>query len=232
MKKLFFVIILTISHLAKIDAQQKFKSLDELLTFAETKNISIKSNNIRLLQAKKTLLASKLAIADPQANINSSFTDNTRLPVNIIPAQLFGGSQGEFREVQFGVQYNTNSTQNIDIKLLNLEGWQNFKLSEINYIFSSDEYLHKINLQYLDHDTYTDIITFDNSEEEKLIEGDIFVSIDRVKENARDFNSPFEQELRRVLVHGVLHLCGYFDKSVEDEKLMRMKEEFYLNLFE
>ena len=109
---------------------------------------------------------------------------------------------------------------------------EGFTLSEINYIFSLDEYLHKINLQYLDHDTFTDIITFDNSEEEKLIEGDIFVSIDRVKENAKDFNSPYEQELRRVLVHGVLHLCGYFDKSVEDQKLMRMKEEFYLNTFE
>lgn len=109
---------------------------------------------------------------------------------------------------------------------------EGFTLSEINYIFSSDEYLHKINLQYLDHDTFTDIITFDNSEEENIIEGDIFVSIDRVKENARDFNSPYEQELRRVLVHGVLHLCGYFDKSVEDQKLMRMKEEFYLNTFE
>ena len=109
---------------------------------------------------------------------------------------------------------------------------EGFTLSEINYIFSSDEYLHKINLQYLDHDTFTDIITFDNSEEENIIEGDIFVSIDRVKENAKDFNSPYEQELRRVLVHGVLHLCGYFDKSVEDQKLMRMKEEFYLNTFE
>ena len=108
---------------------------------------------------------------------------------------------------------------------------ENYNLSEINYIFCSDEYLHKINLRYLDHDTLTDIITFDNSEEENLIEGDIFVSVDRVNENAKDFNSPYEQELRRVLVHGVLHLCGYFDKSVDDEKLMRMKEEFYLNIW-
>ena len=108
---------------------------------------------------------------------------------------------------------------------------ENYTLSEINYIFCSDEYLHKINLRYLDHDTLTDIITFDNSEEENLIEGDIFVSVDRVNENAKDFNSPYEQELRRVLVHGVLHLCGYFDKSVDDEKLMRMKEEFYLNIW-
>lgn len=108
---------------------------------------------------------------------------------------------------------------------------EGYELSEINYIFCSDEYLHKINLEYLDHDTLTDIITFDNSEEDKLIEGDIFVSIDRVNDNAKDFNSTFEQEFRRVIVHGVLHLCGYFDKSVEDEKLMRMKEEYYLNLW-
>ncbi len=113
-------------------------------------------------------------------------------------------------------------------KVIETEG---FELSEINYIFCSDEYLHKINLEYLDHDTLTDIITFDNSEEENLIEGDIFVSIDRVNDNAKDFNSPFEQELRRVLVHGVLHLCGYYDKSVEDEKQMRAKEDFYLNIW-
>ena len=108
---------------------------------------------------------------------------------------------------------------------------EGYELSEINYIFCSDNYLHKINLEYLDHDTLTDIITFDNSEGEKLIEGDIFVSIDRIHDNAKDFNSTFEQEFRRVVVHGVLHLCGYFDKSVEDEKLMRMKEEYYLNLW-
>lgn len=108
---------------------------------------------------------------------------------------------------------------------------EGYELSEINYIFCSDEYLHKINIEYLDHDTLTDIITFDNSEVEEQIEGDIFVSIDRVHDNAKDFNSTFEQEFRRVVVHGVLHLCGYFDKSVEDEKLMRMKEEYYLNLW-
>ncbi|WP_435355337.1 rRNA maturation RNase YbeY [Emticicia sp. SJ17W-69] len=113
-------------------------------------------------------------------------------------------------------------------KVIEMEG---FELSEINYIFCSDEYLHKINLEYLDHDTLTDIITFDNSEEKNLIEGDIFVSIDRVNDNAKDFNSSFEQELQRVLVHGVLHLCGYYDKSIEDEKQMRAKEDFYLNIW-
>jgi outer membrane protein TolC len=139
MKRIFLIILLIISQLLKIQAQRKFESLNELLTFAETKNISIKSNNIRLLQAKRTLLASKLAIADPLVNVNASFTDNTRLPVNLFPAEIFGGQKGEFREIQTGVQYNTNSTQNLDIKLLNLEGLQNFKLSEINIQISEND---------------------------------------------------------------------------------------------
>ena len=110
-------------------------------------------------------------------------------------------------------------------KIIENEG---FELSEINYVFCDDEYLHQINLQYLDHDTLTDIITFDNSEGENLIEGDIFVSIERITDNAKDFKTTFDHEFRRVLAHGVLHLCGYFDKTDADEKLMRSKEEFYL----
>ncbi len=147
MKKYFLTIWLIISQLPNIQAQQKFENLESLLSYADTKSISTKANNIRLLQAKKTLLASKLAIADPLANVSVSFIDNTRLPVNIIPGELFGGKPGEFREVQFGVQYNTNSTQNIDIKLLNLEGWKNFKLAEINIqISENDNKLNQKNL--------------------------------------------------------------------------------------
>jgi outer membrane protein len=147
MKKIFFVILLIISQLANIQAQQKFESLEALLAYADAKSISIKANDIRLLQAKKTLIASKLAIADPMTNVSANFTDNTRLPVNIIPGELFGGKSGEFKEVQFGVQYNTNSTQNIDIKLLNLEGWKNFKLAEINIqISENDNKLNRKNL--------------------------------------------------------------------------------------
>ncbi len=101
---------------------------------------------------------------------------------------------------------------------------------EINYIFCDDEYLLEINQQYLGHDTLTDIISFDYSIGNEL-HGDIFISIERVRENAIDFNVDFEEELKRVLVHGVLHYCGYKDKSENDEKLMRKKEEEKMKMF-
>ncbi|BDD07571.1 endoribonuclease YbeY [Fulvitalea axinellae] len=100
-----------------------------------------------------------------------------------------------------------------------------FELAELNYIFCSDEYLHKINVEYLDHDTYTDIITFDNSEEEGVIESDVFVSVERIRENASKFGKTFENELRRVIIHGVLHLLGFKDKSPEEAENMRKKED-------
>ncbi|WP_309614220.1 rRNA maturation RNase YbeY [Flavobacterium sp.] len=101
---------------------------------------------------------------------------------------------------------------------------------DINYIFCDDNYLVEINQQYLNHDTLTDIISFDYSIGNEL-HGDIFVSIERVRENAIDFNVGFDEELKRVLVHGVLHYCGYKDKSEDDEKLMRQKEEEKMKMF-
>ena len=101
---------------------------------------------------------------------------------------------------------------------------------EINYIFCDDDYLLEINQQYLDHDTLTDIISFDYSIGNEL-HGDVFISVERVRENANDFDVAFEEELKRVLVHGVLHYCGYKDKSEEDEKLMRQKEEEKMKMF-
>ena len=103
------------------------------------------------------------------------------------------------------------------------------EVGEISYIFCSDEYLHKINVDHLNHDTLTDIITF-NYCEENLISSDIFISVDRVKENAVLFKTSFENELSRVMIHGVLHLIGYDDKTDEDKILMRAKEDFYLTL--
>lgn len=107
---------------------------------------------------------------------------------------------------------------------------ENKKEGEINYIFCDDDYLHKINLEYLDHDTLTDIISFDYSVGNEL-NGDIFISIERVKDNAKDFNVSFEEELKRVMVHGVLHYCGFKDKNETDERLMRKKEDEKLALF-
>ena len=108
---------------------------------------------------------------------------------------------------------------------------EGYDLGDLNYIFCSDDYLLEINKQYLDHDYYTDIITFDNSEEEGKIEGDIYVSVDRVKENAEDFAVDFETEMRRVLIHGLLHLMDYTDTSDELKTQMRAKEDECLLLF-
>lgn len=106
---------------------------------------------------------------------------------------------------------------------------EGFKLKELNYIFCSDRYLLQINQQYLDHDTYTDIVTFDNSDIAKTITGDIFISIDRIRENASKFGVTEANELHRVIIHGALHLLGYKDKSPADKKKMTLKEDFYLN---
>jgi rRNA maturation RNase YbeY len=104
-------------------------------------------------------------------------------------------------------------------------------LGDLSFIFCSDEYLYQINVQYLNHKTYTDIITFDNSEDPQVIEGDIFISVDRIRENAPKFDRPFEEEIRRVIIHGVLHLIGYSDKSSDAKIAMRRKEDAYLSLF-
>ena len=106
-----------------------------------------------------------------------------------------------------------------------------FRIKELNYIFCSDEYLYQMNVDYLNHDTYTDIITFDNSEKTGELEGDIFVSVDRVKENALNLKVDEETELTRVLAHGLLHLMGYKDKSKEEASLMRSKEEEAIELY-
>ncbi len=112
-------------------------------------------------------------------------------------------------------------------KAVREEGFR--RVSELNFIFCSDNYLLDINKQYLDHDTYTDIVTFDSSEKEGVIAGDIFISVDRVRENALKFSVSEIDELHRVIIHGVLHLCGYRDKKKEEKALMRKKENEYLD---
>ena len=105
------------------------------------------------------------------------------------------------------------------------------EIGDLHFIFCTDDYLLNLNKQYLKHNTLTDIITFDYNENDE-VSGDIFISIDRVKENASTFQQLFITELNRVIFHGVLHLCGYKDKQPAHQKLMRSKEDFYLNLWE
>ncbi|MFS4492732.1 rRNA maturation RNase YbeY [Maribacter sp. 2308TA10-17] len=114
--------------------------------------------------------------------------------------------------------------------LLEVIGSENRVLGDIAYVLCDDAYLLKVNQEYLNHDTYTDIITFDYTDG-NTIAGDIFVSIERVRENAEEFKVDFEEELRRVMAHGILHLSGYGDKSDEEAKLMRAKEEEKMKLF-
>jgi rRNA maturation RNase YbeY len=103
-------------------------------------------------------------------------------------------------------------------------------LGSISYVFCSDEFLRELNIQYLNHKTYTDIITF-NYSSNNIIEGEIYISIDRIMENAEKFRVEFNTELRRVIIHGVLHLIGYNDKSKTEKALMRKKEDSYLSLW-
>ena len=106
---------------------------------------------------------------------------------------------------------------------------EGFTLQELNFIFCSDEYLLNINKQYLKHNTYTDIVTFDNATEKGIIEGDVFISIDRIKENSIAFSVAETDELHRVIIHGTLHLLGYKDKNKESKALMTQKEDQYLS---
>ena len=124
-----------------------------------------------------------------------------------------------------------------DFELLNesqLSDWisttilnEKCKEGEINYIFCDDEYLHKLNVEFLNHDTLTDIISFDYSAGKEL-HGDIYISIERVADNAKDFKSDFIDELHHVMIHGILHYCGYKDKTEADETVMRKRENDYL----
>jgi probable rRNA maturation factor len=107
---------------------------------------------------------------------------------------------------------------------------ENFKSGKVSVIFCSDEYLLNINREYLKHDYYTDIITF-NYGEENLVSGDLFISVERVADNSVQYNQTFENELYRVIYHGILHLVGFDDKEEASEKLMKLKEDFYLNKF-
>lgn len=112
------------------------------------------------------------------------------------------------------------------VDTIKAEGFK--RVGELSFILCSDAYLLEINKQYLNHDTYTDVVTFDSSEDDDVIAGDIFISVERITENAAKFKVDSRDELQRVIMHGVLHLCGYHDKKPDDKMLMTAKENHYL----
>ncbi len=136
------------------------------------------------------------------------------------------------------VHYHFEDIDQVPLDFVTLTGWlqkaakkEGFDLREINYVYCSDEYLLNMNREYLNHDYYTDIITFDNTEEdESALTADMFISLERVKENANTHKIPFDQEVARVMIHGLLHIMGYGDKTPGDQHTMREKEDSYLSL--
>ncbi len=128
-------------------------------------------------------------------------------------------------------QLTLNCKRRIKEFISNIFEAENKRLKKIDYIFCSDEYLLQINKNFLNHDYYTDIITFPLSDNNQPIEGEIYVSLDRVADNAKIHNNSFLDETIRVLFHGALHLCGYGDKTKKEIATMRNKEDFYINLF-
>lgn len=123
----------------------------------------------------------------------------------------------------YEAEFQLNNEKSLENWIFSLVSDKGFELGEINYIFCDDAYLHKLNIEFLQHDTLTDIISFDNSLG-KLLNGDIFISVERVDENAKDFKVSFDDELHRVMVHGVLHYMGFKDKSDDEKNEMRKQE--------
>lgn len=126
--------------------------------------------------------------------------------------------------------FNLTSQERVSLWLLDVINKEEKAIKEISFNFCNDKELLKVNQEFLSHDNLTDIITFDYSDSSGII-GEILISTERVKDNALDFDQPFDVELRRVMVHGILHLCGYKDKSDDDKILMTKKEDFYLSRY-
>lgn len=131
----------------------------------------------------------------------------------------------------FSAKISLQERRRLKLFLVALFKREKADLGELQYVFCSDAYLLGINRQFLDHDYYTDIITFDLSEPDEPINAEIYISVERVRENAREFKTSLSKELHRVIFHGALHLCGYTDKGFQAEKEMRKMEDKYLNLY-
>ncbi len=138
------------------------------------------------------------------------------------------------KDIQFyteGLDFELESADKICTWISETIQEEGYNYNQISYIFCDDQYLHTINVDHLSHDTYTDIITFDYTDCTTTVSGDLFISIERVQENADILNIPFLRELYRVMIHGILHLCGYKDSSPEEEEIMRKQEDVYLDKF-
>ena len=133
-------------------------------------------------------------------------------------------------DFQYIESQKINNSKAISLWLIDVAKKEGKEIGEVVYVLCKDDYLLKKNIQFLNHNTLTDVITFDYCKE-GLISGDILISTERVEENSREFNVDYLTELQRVMVHGLLHLLGYKDKSKEDIKIMREKENFYLTTF-
>ena len=149
------------------------------------------------------------------------------MPTHLFSSSVIGEPTIDFSSVEIEYELeNDNQTSSWLEAIIEREGC---RLGTLNFVFCSDEYLHRLNVEYLDHDTLTDVITFPYATP-PYIEGDVYISIDRIRDNAKDFEVPEPQELHRVMVHGVLHLCGYRDKTEEESRLMKKKEDEALEL--
>ena len=137
----------------------------------------------------------------------------------------FGGESHGIEFMVEDVDFELADAQELTSWIERVAEVHEHEIVQLTYIFCSDEYLHKVNVEYLDHDTYTDVITFDNADDADIIEGDIFISVDRVRENAGTHGVSFRDELHRVMIHGVLHLLGYADKDLLSQTAMRKKED-------
>lgn len=133
-------------------------------------------------------------------------------------------------DYHFETDFSLDNSENYSEWIRHIIQSEDYELGEIAYIFCDDDYLHRLNLEFLNHDTLTDILTF-NYNLHKQVNGEIYISIERVKDNSVDFETNFMDELRRVMIHGILHLCGYADESSEEESDMRQKEDTALKIF-
>jgi len=130
------------------------------------------------------------------------------------------------QEVKSGLKDKKHLSVFIDV--LVSKYMKSVQTADLSYIFCKDDFLLEMNKNFLDHDTYTDIITFDLSDNRKDLQGEIYISVDRVKENAKAFKTTYADELHRVIFHGVLHMCGFKDKKEKDQKIMRENEDYCL----